>query len=183
MDWRGFYALDVPAPLSEELKPILRGFAKFPGINWVSEQNLHLTLLFMAEVPFDKTSALKQLSLDAAQNHEPFMLKALGIELFPAKEPRLVWLKLEAQEPSIFSLQKTLQNGCRDLGVGFDKKALKLHITLGRIKRQIPAQWEQQIMLTPLKTQEHYFDTLTLYRSQLSPKGPKYTILEQSKLR
>ncbi|MGI6197946.1 MAG: RNA 2',3'-cyclic phosphodiesterase [Candidatus Cloacimonadaceae bacterium] len=182
MSWRGFYALEVAEPLAKELKLHLKRFAKIPGVNWVNERNLHLTLLFMAEAPFEKMQEMKQLCLDLSEEFEPVTLKCQGIELFPARDPRLVWVKLEDESGGIQQLHKTLQKRCKHMDLDFDKKPLKMHITLGRIKKQIPVHLEREIMQTELDGEALIYDTITLYRSQLSPQGPKYTILEQSKL-
>lgn len=182
MSWRGFYALEVAKPLAKELKLHLQRFAKIPGVNWVNERNLHITLLFMAEAPFEKMEEMKQLCLDLGEEFEPVTLKCSGIELFPAREPRLVWVKLESESDGIHQLHKTLQKRCKHMDLAFDKKPLRLHITLGRIKRQIPAHLEREIMQTELSDEALIYDTLSLYRSQLSPQGPRYNILEQSKL-
>lgn len=182
MSLRAFYALEVAEPLAQELKLHLKRFSKIPGVNWVSELALHLTLLFMAEAPFDKMQELKQLCLDLSQEYDPASMISKGIELFPSKEPRLAWVKMEAENDGIFELYKSLQKRCLQLGIDFDKKALKPHITLGRIKRALPASMERDIMQTQLSSQSLTYDTLTLYSSKLGPHGPKYTILEQSKL-
>ena len=174
--------MEVAEPLAKELARYLQRFAKIPGVNWVSERNLHLTLLFMAGAPFEKMEQMKQLCLDLSEEFEPMKLKCEGIELFPAREPRLVWVKLEAESDGIHQLHKTLQKRCKFMELDFDKKPLKLHITLGRIKKHIHAHLEREIMQTELDSEALAYDTITLYRSQLSPQGPKYTILEQSKL-
>ena len=45
---RLFVALDLPAPVTDEIAAICHGLN---GMRWVSPDNLHLTLRFIGEVP------------------------------------------------------------------------------------------------------------------------------------
>jgi 2'-5' RNA ligase len=111
-----------------------------------------------------------------------FNLKVLGFELFPAREPRLIWVKLEAESNGIFSFAKELTHTVKELGMEPDVKALKLHITVGRIKSQQPAWLEQEIMKSQLPCEAETYDEVTLYQSVLQPDGPVYTPLQQYRL-
>ncbi len=183
MTYRCFFALEVPEPLRANLVHTLRDISKIPGVNWVPPQNLHLTLLFLGDVKQELVPALTQIQLDSSDIWKSISMSARGIELFPAKAPRLVWVNLQAEDRSIFDLHKELGRQIRALGIELDAKALKLHITLGRIKAQLPPQVERSLIESPLDTQYLIYDQLTLYRSVLRPEGPVYSIIEQSKLR
>jgi len=180
MTYRCFFALDAPEPLRATLVQRLKDFASIPGVNWVKPETLHLTLLFLGDVDVNLVPALKALSLETAQAWKALPLAAKGIELFPAREPRLVWVSLRSEDNAIFDLHKELVKQTRELGIEADPKPLKLHITLGRIKRQIQPQLERSILESGVDTQMLPYEQLSLYRSQLKPEGPVYNILEQS---
>jgi len=91
-----------------------------------------------------------------------------------------VWVSLRSEDNAIFDLHKELVKQTRELGIEADPKPLKLHITLGRIKRQIQPQLERSILESGVDTQMLTYEQLSLYRSQLKPEGPVYNILEQS---
>jgi 2'-5' RNA ligase len=77
-------------------------------------------------------------------------------------------------------MHKELVKQVRELGIEADPKPLKLHITLGRIKRQIQPQLERDIIESGVDIQLLPYEQLSLYRSQLKPDGPVYNLLEQS---
>lgn len=183
MTQRCFYALLLPEPLKRSLEERLREFSRIPGVNWTQAQNLHLTMLFLGDVKVELIPALKDILFDLSRAWKPISMAATGIELFPAREPRLVWASLKTDDKSIFEMHKELRNRVRELDIETDNKPLKLHVTLGRIKHQVPPHQERSILESGVDTQNLAYEDIVLFRSQLRPEGPIYNIIEQSILR
>ncbi len=184
MQLRTFIALEIPEEprqrLAEQLKAWSRAYPQ--GINWVKPENLHLTLLFIGETP---TAVVPQVTRSLAlkcEDLQPYGLEILGVELYPALNPRLLWVKLKAEDSGIFSLPKTLAKALEPYGLKPDLKPLKLHITLGRIKAPQSASREREFLQTELSGGGYMYDTISFYKSSLQPDGPVYTALEQYKL-
>ncbi|MCB5245453.1 MAG: RNA 2',3'-cyclic phosphodiesterase [Candidatus Cloacimonadaceae bacterium] len=179
MNYRTFIALEPPKTVFLNLKEKLNAFTSTQGVNWVKEQNLHLTLLFLGDVDSNRINELSVILEESAEKTSPFNLSLQGLELFPYREPRLIWATLVQQDDSLLQWHKTLLKVIRRAGFEPDIKPLKLHITLGRIKTKLPISKEREILESKVDKDFFSYDTLTLYRSILKPEGPVYQILDQ----
>ncbi len=182
MNYRTFIALEPPKSVFLNLKEKLNTFKSTQGVNWVKEQNLHLTLLFLGDVDSTRINELSGILEQATEIAAPFNLSLQGLELFPYKDPRLVWATLLEQDDSLFQWHKSLLKEVRKAGFEPDIKPLKLHITLGRIKTKLPVSKEREILESKVDKDFFSYDTITLYRSILKPEGPVYQILDQYNL-
>ena len=178
MKYRCFIALEAPDPVRASLSARLNELKRNPGVNWVKPENLHLTLLFLGDIDVMELSELEGAIASVCANCEAFELQMLGLELFPAKAPRLIWADLRSQDDSIFQLHKRLLSAIRGLGYAPDAKPLKLHITLGRIKSALPVWLEQSIMQSRIESGVHAYDRISFYRSVLKPEGPTYHLIK-----
>ncbi len=182
---RLFVALEPPESVKTALHEALDYLVhlKHRDINWVKPENLHLTVNFIGEVAEHRLSELKDLLARLAQRYESPQLCAEGIELFPHRYPRLIWLKLGGDAKVLNTLNRQTLSSLRTLGIEADAKALKLHVTLGRIKNQQSVDFERLAMQYEFPTECCKWTTLSLYRSILQPSGPKYDIIEQYDLK
>lgn len=181
MKLRTFIALELPEIHKQDILQYLNVWSKLHknGITWVKPENLHLTLLFIGETQNADLPELSKALFDVMLKTSGFELKCLGFELFPAKAPRLLWVKLDTQDRAIFQLAKDLNKAVRDFGCEPDAKSLKLHITVGRIKSPQPAWLEQEFMQSQLLQATALYDTVTFYQSVLKQDGPVYTAIQQ----
>jgi 2'-5' RNA ligase len=181
---RLFVALEVPPILKAELIRTLDSFKKLSpgGINWVPPVNLHLTLNFIGEAPDHLLKEIQQAISQEAAKLSAAKLQAEGFELFPAKYPRLLWLKLSGEDRGLHSFNRILLKALRHMDLDADAKALKLHITLGRIKAPQKPDFERAVLAHPVTHDLLSWDTITLCRSTLRPQGPIYTELQQYNL-
>ena len=182
---RLFVALEPPLSLRQEMVRALKALqsVKHKGINWVNPENLHLTVNFIGEVAEHQVEDLKVLISAQASKLSAMKLKIEGIDLYPHRDPRLIWLTLSGDEKELLHLNRQLLGSMRGMGIDADAKKLKLHVTLGRIKAPQSPEFERSVLTYEIKTEETYWDTLTLYRSTLRPEGPRYDIIEQYNLK
>ncbi|MCB5278309.1 MAG: RNA 2',3'-cyclic phosphodiesterase [Candidatus Cloacimonetes bacterium] len=178
---RLFIALEPPSLVKKELLDALRYLQgiKHSGINWVKPENLHLTVNFIGEVAEHRLIELKKLVAKQVQRYSSPILAAEGIELYPYRFPRLIWLKLGGDESVLKALNRQTLSSLRALGIEADAKALKLHVTLGRIKSQQSPEFERAALSYKISNQNLAWNTLSLYKSLLRPDGPKYEVIEQ----
>ena len=153
------------------------------GISWVKPENLHLTTLFIGDTQSSDLEQIKAALFELILRTPCFELKCKGFELFPAAEPRLLWVKQESSDNSIFAFAKELKRTVAELGLEPDAKSLRLHITAGRIKSQQPVHAEREFLAAALPAEAAIYDTVTFYQSILKPEGPVYTPLEQYTLK
>ncbi|MDZ4183151.1 MAG: RNA 2',3'-cyclic phosphodiesterase [Candidatus Cloacimonadaceae bacterium] len=182
MKYRGFIALETPEPVRKSLSERLFAWNKTPGVNWVREENLHLTLLFLGDVEATRIGVVDYTLAECLDDQHPYTMRIKGLELFPARQPRLIWASLEADTQAIFKLHKTLYYQLKQLAPEIDAKALKLHVTLGRIKADLPLWLEEEILKSQVDTANYSYDAISLYRSVLKADGPVYQIINQYKL-
>ncbi len=182
---RLFVALEAPESLHAELCRALSRFQtlKHRGINWVKTQNLHLTVNFIGEVPEHRLAEISQAVAEEAEKHQAPELYSEGIELFPHHSPRLIWLKLGGNAKALAVLNRQLLGSMRALQIDADPKKLKPHITLGRLKEQQRPEFEREVLSFQIPSVKEIWNKLTLYRSVLSPQGPRYDIIEQYNLK
>lgn len=171
---RLFFALEMPEPVRQNL---LRIKAPVAGARWQSDAQLHLTLLFLGNVPPetvpDISLALRELSL------RQFDLHVCGLGCFGQPDtPRNLWAGVSPEAPLI-ALQATLKERLDHLGFSFEKRPFRPHITLARFKKQ---RGSVQSLLT-----EHGQDDFgvvpvrdfVLLQSTQGSRGSDYTVVER----
>ncbi len=181
---RTFLALELPEGLSLKLREIVKRYKMLTplGINWVQPENLHLTLLFIGDVPEHLIASMDARLQELLEGLSAFQFTAEGLELFPARDPRLLWLKLSSEDQRIMQLNRSLLKELQALGTEPDNKALRLHVTLARLKTNMPESLAREMLQLPFSKESGTYNELNLYRSVLSPAGPKYSIINTYKL-
>jgi len=130
---RLFFAIGLPLRVTEQLERMAEGI---PSARWVPEDNYHLTLSFLGEVPARQLRDV----LDAAKavRAEPFSLSFEGVGTFPKRPPaRVLWAGLRS-EPLLGLLQRRLERALKELGFGPDDRKFRAHVTLARLGREAP---------------------------------------------
>lgn len=179
---RCFIAVDVDNslinPFLEELLEV--GAALRP----VKPENIHLTLRFLGEVPDDSIEGIKKAMDDSFSDFEPFETSLEGTGAFPSMNyMRVVWIGMKENRERLIEMQKALDKNLIPLGFDPDKR-FHPHLTLARVKSQM-GKGKLKAFLS--KNQERSFgklkvDSVKLKKSVLSPKGPTYSTVGETKL-
>jgi RNA 2',3'-cyclic 3'-phosphodiesterase len=173
---RLFLAINFPfqfkrhlAELQKDLKP------RIGNVKWVEEDNLHITLKFLGEVPVNAVDEIKDAIKKGVESTDPFYLTLNRLGVFPnPQKVKVIWLGVEEGYKTLCNLFENIETQFVELG--FNKEiGYKPHLTLGRCR--LP----------------HFIDisrynngftgrckvaTVDLMRSELTPKGPIYEIVE-----
>jgi 2'-5' RNA ligase len=194
---RIFIALDIDDSIRERIARFVEGVTGFaPDARWARPESLHITLKFIGEQPEPAveqiTRSLNTITGSAAE------IYFRGYGFFPSvKSARVFWVGMEAG-PQLAALAAEIDEQMASLTIQKEGRAFSPHLTLARgagrsgSPRRHPADapnrtFERlQEKLAALPTPE--FGTMTardffLYRSQLSPKGSKYTKLARFNLK
>jgi RNA 2',3'-cyclic 3'-phosphodiesterase len=188
---RLFIALDLDDAVRERIARFVEGVQNFaPDARWVKAESLHVTLKFIGEQPDAAVENVKQaLATVAGQKTE---IHFQGYGFFPtAKSARVFWVGMEAG-PQLAALAAAIDDRIAELGIPKENRAFSPHLTLARSPggsgspRRRPADGpnrtfkvlQDKLAVLPAPT----FGSMTpreffLYRSQLSPKGSRYTKL------
>jgi 2'-5' RNA ligase len=188
---RLFIALDFDDAIRERISRFVGGVRNFaPDARWLKGESLHVTLKFIGEQPDDKVEAIKQSLAEISAKTTEIYFRGYGF--FPtAKSARVFWIGMEGG-PELAALATAIDERMPALGISKEDRAFSPHLTLARgsggsgsprwRKGDGPNRIFQRLQekLSALPAPE--FGTMTpreffLYRSQLSPKGSKYTKL------
>jgi 2'-5' RNA ligase len=194
---RLFVALDIDDSIRGRISRFLdgvRGFA--PDARWVRPESLHVTLKFIGEKPDEDVEQIKQ-ALERIETGT-IELSVHGYGFFPgARAPRVFWVGIETGS-NLTSLAAAVDETRAPLRIPKEEHVFSPHLTLARgaggsgsprkQKSDRPNHSFQHLheKLSALPAPE--FGTMTareffLYRSQLSPRGSKYTKLAGFSLR
>jgi RNA 2',3'-cyclic 3'-phosphodiesterase len=179
---RLFIALNLPTEVrsrvaAEVIAPLQ---ALLPGVRWVREETLHLTLLFLGERDEAGMREARAVVLEVAADCQPFRVSLCGLGAFPTRaRPRVVWLGVAEPAP-VRALSGVLERERERLGAPAEGRPYTPHLTLGRVPPH--AQGAVQAALAPALAAVRFeaavtFTSLDLVRSELTPQGPRYTVL------
>jgi 2'-5' RNA ligase len=170
---RLFVGLDLPWETREQLSDL--AFSGIPGARWVPEDNYHLTLRFIGEVPPDVAEEIDA-SL-AALRGRGFTLTLAGVGTF-AKGGRDValWVGVE-RNPSLEHLQAKIETALQRAGLEPERRRFTPHVTLARLDNAPPAklvgyvQAHNLFRATPIEV-GHF----ALFSSLLGKEASVYTV-------
>jgi 2'-5' RNA ligase len=182
---RSFVALEVPAGIQVALADStasLRQALPRPLVRWVAPDNIHLTIIFLGDVPPARLEQLADALRDEANMHEPFELSVRGLGAFPhARKARIIWIGLEAP-PGFAALVRGVQSTAAKLGFALEERPLSPHLTIGRVGQHATATDLQHVCAVLEATSIGIIGTirveaLQVFKSELRPGGPVYTKL------
>lgn len=188
---RAFIAVEIPSVLQSAIYTETAGLRKSLGpdlVRWVPCSNLHLTLKFLGDVSPSNVDMISQMLSAEAGLIPCFSMRIEGIGSFPnSRRPRVIWIGIQA--PAVLeSLQRGIESASARLGYESEERGYSPHLTIGRIKQDIPALDQQKIRRALEETRigeigSTHVDALHLYKSDLKPSGSIYTRLYSAPLR
>jgi 2'-5' RNA ligase len=179
---RLFVAIAIPErvrnemiAVQRELKPLALG-----DVRWTNAEQLHLTLIFLGNVPASSVEAVKEFLAEACAATAPFHLRAEGIGFFPnERQPRVVWVGFKDDKNELTVLQRRVE---RRLALFVEKPGAEkflAHATLGRFQKYRRHKTEN-LLPRARALANHVFgdwrlEDTGLFRSELSPEGARHT--------
>ncbi len=177
---RLFVAVDMSEELRERLNELCQLVGKFKGVKPVERENLHITLMFLGEVPDRRVEVVKEKLREVKA--EPFRLHLKGIGFFPsAGQVRVIWVGVEEGKEEISKLADLVGNSMKKLGFKRDKEFVA-HATIARVKK-IAGEDKRKLLqaLEPYMNEDFgWMDVkeFKLKKSTLTSSGPIYEDLE-----
>jgi len=149
------------------------------GVRWVRRSNLHVTLKFLG--PAVEVAALDSLAgplRSTASATEPFEFRAHGVGGFPdLVRPRVIWAGLAGD--GLAALAGRVEQAARGCGFEREPRPFSGHLTIGRV-RDLRGYRATRARLAAARERDFgvsRVDSMTLYRSILSPAGSTYEAL------
>jgi 2'-5' RNA ligase len=130
-------------------------------------ESVHLTLLFLGDVPVARVQALQAVGAGAA--FEPFTLRLNRVGCW--KHNQIAWAAPSQVPPALARLVQALEAGADGEGFRFDRRPYAAHVTLVRKARCVP--------LTRVDPVDWPVSQFVLVRSELHSEGSRYRTIGQ----
>ncbi len=164
---RLFFALWPDRAVLEKLAKLC-SMLELPEGKPVEVEKLHVTLLFLGEIPEGKIEDLKRLA--GKLSLAPCQLTFDRLEHWV--RPAVLCLTAKHVPESLAELVKALKREVRQLGFKPEKRFFQPHLTLARkVKKRVTGG-----EIEPIDWPVHEF---TLVASELSPEGARYQVLDR----
>jgi 2'-5' RNA ligase len=179
---RIFIGIKLDERVHDEIEKFLKPFKKISSpVRWVKPANVHITLKFIGEVSNEKYVQIEKRLSEAEFNTDPFDLRLAGCGKFGRGNTlNIFWIGISPSDP-LARVFKKIENTLAKIGIEKENRQFKPHITVGRNKKNfnfksffelIEENSDQQISEL---TVNHF----QIFKSQLRPEGPIYTILKE----
>ncbi len=170
MDKRLFIACDIPDSVKDSIVKIAGLFKNIEGVKIVKKQNMHITLAFLGDTPTYLIDDLKKIMNNIP--FSPFEMELKRIVYFPSKRsPRVAAVEGESQ--FLADYVSRLRGALKLNEFDYDPKPFRIHITFARFRRfpkELPYIKDSDVK------NRFTIDNVVLYSSNLTPKGPIYTV-------
>lgn len=178
---RVFVAVDVEDPTLVGRIAHVRDLFVGTGVPMkpVEEQNIHITLRFIGEVPRSVVDSIISDVLSRV-SFKPFEVSIKGVGAFPTVlRPRVIWVGVEKGAEELKRIRDEIERGLRRLGLRPEKEEFIPHITLARLKgaRNVQAVIKLLQELSDLDLGVMRVESIRLKQSTLTPRGPVYRTL------
>lgn len=175
---RTFIAVELPEKFVPEIERI-ESMLNTPGIKLVEPAQVHITLKFLGDIPEDNVEPIE--SALSQVNCKPFEARIKGVGVFPKPAYiKVIWLGAEG---NFEALHGEVERVLAPFNFGKDDR-FSAHATLARVK----ALKEKAALLEKIKKLEDIdlgtmnVESISLKKSTLTPKGPIYETLRETKL-
>ncbi|MEE9268945.1 MAG: RNA 2',3'-cyclic phosphodiesterase [Candidatus Krumholzibacteria bacterium] len=175
---RLFFAVEFADAIKSEIQRAIDALAiPNPPWRWVATSNLHVTLKFLGKTVEDRVEPLCESAESACRTIDPFAIRLGSLGAFPSlARPRVLFFKIEEGAAPLRHLAESLDAALsQDLGLSPETRPFQSHATIARVKRALrPATVACLEAAPPLADARQTVDTVTLFQSELRPKGPLY---------
>ena len=179
---RTFIAVEVPGSVRAQVGGYVDTLRpKFDNsVKWVHKDNLHFTVKFLGDVADDDLDAIRGCVGRTASDFSSFSLGIGGIGFFPSeRNPRGFWLGADGGGERLLEIFQDLESCLEEEGFFRDAKPFSPHLTIGRVRRNRRVAVPER--LDDFEYVSFTVDGLAIVKSTLTPKGPVYETLHESR--
>ncbi len=187
---RCFTGICLPETVRELLAQHIRRLRGAGGrVSWTREENLHLTLRFLGEVTPEQAEAYGVRLAGVLADLPSPTLQVAGLGAFPSlRKPSILWAGVNLNEGDLGAVWQATESCAVAVGLPPENKAFHPHITLGRVREPHPPEALHRGLMEAAQEAPVFGDafmvhSVALFRSDLRPAGPRYTLLKEFTLR
>jgi 2'-5' RNA ligase len=145
-------------------------------VRWVTRDQMHLTLVFLGEVPEARVDEVCQAVQRAAKRVAPFEIVVAGNGCFPPRgHVRVIWVGTEDQGGQLKRCQAVCADELEAIGFPRESRPFSAHLTLGRVREDTTngaLRNDVERLKVPSITQ--YAGSIHVIQSELTPHGARY---------
>ena len=182
---RSFIAIPVPSAGIQALDDAVKRLDLDLGrsVRWVRPESIHLTLKFMGDIQPEMAERVLDALPPVAARFSPIGLSISGMGVFPnPRRPRVLWAGVHGDLESLAALQLAIDEAVGKLGLPKEQRAFSPHLTLGRVRRDVPEAQLRRIGQVVADGElsgapSWTADTLNLMRTELDPTGSRHYLV------
>lgn len=182
---RAFLAIALPIAVRCTLTCVREAYLgadpSWRSEKWVAEENLHITLRFLGNVPEPACPHVTDAVRHAVADLDPFRLRLECVRAIPrARSASLLWVAPRADGEETAELAERVERATSFLDFQPDGRAFKSHVTLCRAREPRRADTaaldaaEHVLSRADERAASMSVREVTLYSSVLTPRGPVY---------
>lgn len=183
---RSFLAIELPKPILRKIEEVQGDLRSTRAdVRWVNPEKIHLTLKFFGNIEESRSEPIFKSIEEPIRNTLPFSLEVRGVGAFPhLRNPRVIWMGLVDGREVLVSFQKQIETQLEKIGFQPEDRPFHPHLTLGRMKS---SRGKEELVGRMERHKEEEFgdfqvERVILFKSDLKPSGPIYTLLKEIKL-
>jgi len=185
--WRVFIAIELPGNIRKRIADHinrLRSLVPDARASWIREDNLHLTLKFLGDVPITNVEKLSAAASIGASKVKQIEIVLEDCGAFPPRgQPKVLWIGIDDPSGKLSELNRALEDECAKAGFAREPRAFHPHLTIARIRqphgsRQLAAR-HQEIGFNRDATR---VSELAVIRSELRSEGARHTVISRHEL-
>lgn len=177
---RTFISIPIPNEVRMKKNMLYSTLENSPSkINWVKNEQLHLTIKFLGHTPESLFNEIKDGLCNIVSSITPFDLIIDKTGCFPVPErPRVLWLGIDGNIKTLTNLFVKIENKMDQLGFSREEQDYFPHVTLARVK--YPQKYTPDVSIFLNSTYDPIdfkVDRVQFLSSELLPTGTVYTLL------
>jgi 2'-5' RNA ligase len=139
----------------------------------------------LGNIPFKQVAEITKAIEEAAGGIPPFQLEISGLGAFPSlKQPRVLWVGIGREVDKLSRLQQNIDSALASFGFATEDRSFVPHLTLARIRQGVSLSERKDFgeLTISVDFETKYLlnvETVSLMRSQLTPKGAIYSCLSE----
>lgn len=187
-EWRVFCAVELPQEVRVRLEDHVSRLRKQVGdvaASWSRVENIHLTLKFFGNVELNLIQRISDAAERVAKQFSKFQIGVGETGVFPRpSRPQVLWIGISDPSGQLTALQQKFEHECAAEGFAKEDRAYRPHLTIARLRKPEGArQLADAHLAMRFEPIEIGLKDLVVFRSELSPKGSKYTVISAADLR
>jgi len=181
---RVFIAIDIDEVIRKDLADLQgelqsKADIKKGDAKWIDPNNIHLTLKFLGEIKDAQVVDVCNITKDVAGRHERFDVDVETVGHFGGRSARVLWVGAGHDCEKLLKLQEDLERQLALAGWPKENRKFSAHLTMCRIRNSRAGVKLAQLTegYKDFKLGSMPVESVCIYQSQLTPKGPIYTVL------